>query len=191
MIKRIKKGKAKQDYHSNVGVPKRVQDVIKLVSFRQYDQIDTYIAQLKEQTAIENGILKAKGKKIVRIDYEYLIQCAVATYMNQNYPEINFWSDDSGLNKRPQTGKIRNLLKKKGLSMPDFHVMKPNNGYSGLYIELKTADNSPFLKDGSVSTVEHTQEQKKSLESLSKDGYKAVFAAGFNEAIKIINDYLQ
>lgn len=71
---------------------------------------------------------------------------------------------------------------------------KPDNEmwhiYNGLYLELKAEGNSPFKKDGTLKKDQHLEEQDKYLQTLRGKGYKAEFATGFNEAKKIIDDYL-
>lgn len=62
--------------------------------------------------------------------------------------------------------------------------------YNGLYLEIKAEGNSPFKKDGTLKKEQHLEEQQAMLEALRLRGYKAVFAVGFEEAKKIIDDYL-
>ena len=62
--------------------------------------------------------------------------------------------------------------------------------FAGLYLELKAEGNSPYKKDGTLKKDEHLEEQNEMLENLRAKGYKAEFATGFEEAKKIIDDYL-
>lgn len=59
----------------------------------------------------------------------------------------------------------------------------------GLYIELKKDGTRLKKKNGEWAT-EHIAEQAKVLEKLRKCGYCAEFAVGFDEAKKIIDEYL-
>jgi hypothetical protein len=57
-------------------------------------------------------------------------------------------------------------------------------------MELKREDESPFLKDGSISTGKHIQEQNKSLMKLRSVGYFACFAVGLDDAIQTVEAYM-
>ena len=74
--------------------------------------------------------------------------------------------------------------------IPDMIILKPNGEYHGLILELKSEDSSPYLKDGSLSKGQHIQEQNQTLTALLNIGYYAVFAVGFDNAKKIIDDYM-
>ena len=73
-------------------------------------------------------------------------------------------------------------LKQMGMrpGFPDFFIYEARNGYHGLAIELKR------IKGGTVSVT-----QKQCLQELNDRGYKAEVARGFDEARKIIDDYLK
>ena len=62
--------------------------------------------------------------------------------------------------------------------VPDLMLPIPAKGFHGLFIEMKT-------KTGHVSV-----EQKRWLRALTELGYKAVIARGWEEARKIIMEYL-
>ena len=62
--------------------------------------------------------------------------------------------------------------------------------YNGLYLELKAEGNSPFKKDGTLKKDQHLEEQNEVLNHLREKGYAAYFAVGFEEAQKLIDDYL-
>ena len=57
-------------------------------------------------------------------------------------------------------------------------------------MELKKEGESPFLKDGSLSTGKHIQEQNKSLMKFRSVGYLAVFAVGLDNAILTVDTYM-
>lgn len=80
----------------------------------------------------------------------------------------------------PRTGAN---FKRRGLKagVPDICLPYPCNGYHGLYIELKRSDKSK-------SRV--TPEQKQWIEKLSKVGYAAHVAYGWQDAWNIITNYL-
>ena len=62
--------------------------------------------------------------------------------------------------------------------------------YAGLMIELKKAGTRIYRKDGRLVSDAHIREQFDMLEQLRQRGYKAEFACGFDEAKKIIDEYL-
>ena len=62
---------------------------------------------------------------------------------------------------------------------PDLVIEVARQGYHGLRIELKKK------KGGRVEP-----EQREWIERLTKQGYKAVIARGFDEAKQIITDYM-
>lgn len=75
--------------------------------------------------------------------------------------------------------KLKAMGKKKGV--PDFLIFNhsTNNAYCGLAIELKVNDNKP------------TPEQKDWLLVLSLIGWKTLWTNSFDEAIKVIENYLK
>lgn len=84
----------------------------------------------------------------------------------------------NGIPSNPITGK---RFKNMGLSsgVPDLCVPIPNNAYHSLYIEMKP-------KRGGVVSPN----QKLWLEALNSHGHLAVVCYGFDEAQKVIEDYL-
>ena len=76
--------------------------------------------------------------------------------------------------------KIINSMKAAGLAkgFPDLFIPVPNKGHHGLFIELKASK-------GKVS-----EEQEEWLAYLNKMGYKAVVAYGLEQAVKVVEEYL-
>ena len=62
--------------------------------------------------------------------------------------------------------------------------------YAGLMIELKRDGTRIFEKDGTVVADAHIREQMEVLQELERRGYKACFAVGFDQAKRIIDEYL-
>lgn len=77
---------------------------------------------------------------------------------------------------------VASKMKKEGVKpgFPDIFLPVPRKGHHGLLVELKR------VKGGQVSV-----EQKKWLEALNSQGYLAVVAKGYEEAKKVILEYLQ
>jgi hypothetical protein len=63
--------------------------------------------------------------------------------------------------------------------------------YAGLFLELKSEDVVIYNRDGSLRKDPHLAEQNAILEQLTNEGYKAVFAVGFQKAKEIIDEYLK
>lgn len=124
----------------------------------------------------------AKNKK------EYELSKQVATYLRLQYPNVLFHYDLAGLNlSRTQAGMMKSIQGERGY--PDLFVAHPKNGWSGLFIELKTE--TPLKKNGDIKTNDHLKEQLNFHSKLTRVGYKAGFGVGFSECKQIIDDYLK
>jgi len=83
----------------------------------------------------------------------------------------------NGSNKSiSQAVKFKRMGLKSGV--PDIFLAIPMNGFHGLFIERKA-------KKGVISPT-----QKEWLKRLNEQGYRAVVAKGFEEAVKVIEEYL-
>lgn len=133
------------------------------------------------------------------IQREHQLYEKIARYLQENYPDVIYRFDiaaDLKLTKG-QAAKHKRLHPKRGY--PDLFIAQSaprcidgswKYEYYGLYLEIKAEGNSPFKKDGSLKKDEHLEEQEEMLEALRSKGYKAEFATGFEEAKKLIDDYL-
>lgn len=128
---------------------------------------------------------------------ESTLQCHVADYLRLQYPHVLFHSDyGSGIKLTP--GQAAKQKRQNGgrRAWPDMFIAEPKVDleymikYSGLFIELKKAGTRIFKKNGTLVSNAHICEQFDMLEQLRRRGYKAEFACGFNEAKKIIDEYL-
>lgn len=127
------------------------------------------------------------------IQAEHRLYVDIAGYLQENYPDVIYRFDlAADLKLTPgQAAKHKRLHPERGY--PDLFIAQPTYrayGACGLYLELKAEGNSPYKKDGTLKKDEHLAEQQKMLERLRKLGYKAEFAVGFDEAKKLIDDYL-
>lgn len=123
---------------------------------------------------------------------------AVCDYLRYAYPKVLFNSDLSGSMKLTigQARAFKNLRSNRGF--PDLMIFEPRHCYHGLFIELKKeghdiyckrkidAAGYPVLKDD-----DHIREQFKMIHALEKRGYKACFCVGFDEARKVLDEYLK
>lgn len=119
------------------------------------------------------------------------LQVQVADYLRLQYPEVMFHSDYGSGIKLTMGQAIKQKRQNGGRrAWPDMALAEPRGEYHGAYIELKKAGTRVYKKDGTLVADEHIREQFDVLEQLRKRGYMAEFACGFDEAKKIIDEYL-
>lgn len=129
------------------------------------------------------------GDIMRRLTAEQQLHRNVASYIQWKYKEVIFNSDLSGDNKNKMVASFnKNLRSDRGF--PDIAVYKPMGGYHGLFIELKAIGASPFKKNGELKANTHLREQADMIRRLSKEGYWAQFATGFDEAKDCIDRYM-
>lgn len=144
---------------------------------------------------------------------EAQLQEQVANYIRLQYPDAMFHSDfGSGVKLTPGQAVRQKRLNGGRRAWPDLFIAEPirkevdirfevedENGElfqpkvvvaHGLFIELKRDGTRIKKKDGEWAN-QHIAEQAQVLEELEKRGYIAKFAVGFDEAKKIIDDYLK
>ena len=133
---------------------------------------------------------------------ELELQAQVADYLRLQYPNVLFHSDfGSGIKLTPGQAMRQKRLQGGRRSWPDIFIAEPEaktvdrstntqRFYSGLFIELKKAGTRIYRKDGRLVSDAHIREQFDMLEQLRQRGYVAEFACGFDEAKKIIDEYL-
>lgn len=128
---------------------------------------------------------------------ELELQAQVADYIRLQYPSVIFHSDFGSGIKLTMGQAIRQKRLNGGRrSWPDMFIAEPafdmnrNRDIYGLFIELKKAGTRIYRKDGRLVSDAHIREQFDMLEQLRQRGYKAEFACGFDEAKKLIDEYL-
>lgn len=115
----------------------------------------------------------------------------LADYLVIHYPKIIFHSDfGSGVKLSFYQANLQKRQNGGRRAWPDMFIAKPCGKYAGLFIELKR-DGTRIKKRNGAYASDHIAEQAKLLSLLEKQGYKAVFAVGFNEAKQIIDAYLE
>lgn len=132
------------------------------------------------------------------------LQVMVADYLRIRYPKVLFHSDFGSGIKLTQGQAMKQKRQNGGRrGWPDMFIAEPR-GYlgelmpdsasgqiecAGMFLELKVAGTRIFKKDGSPATP-HIAEQLEVLRALSARGYHTAMVRGFDEAKKIIDDYL-
>lgn len=164
----------------------------------------TMFATKKDSLEYPGSVLKKKQK-------EENLQLAICKYIKLQYPSVIFSCDlASGLRLPIHIGaKHKAMRSSRGL--PDLFIAHQKSNFDmltawgGLFIELKREDTVLIRpKDAKIISKgekklrlkgdwydDHIEEQAIILQRLREQGYKAEFAVGFEEAKKIIDDYLQ
>ena len=121
---------------------------------------------------------------------ESVIQQQVADYLKIRYPKVIFHSDfGSGIKLTMGQAVKQKRLNGGRRAWPDMFIAEPTLDYSGLFIELKK-DGTRLKKMSGDWASEHIAEQAHMLAELTARGYKADFAIGFEQAKKLIDEYL-
>ena len=129
---------------------------------------------------------------------EKMLYELLAKYLQTCYPGVIYRFDLAADMKltRGQAARHKRLHPYRGY--PDLFIAEPRTVrkdgdkfyYAGLMIELKKAGTRIYRKDGRLVSDAHIREQFDMLEQLRQRGYMAEFACGFDEAKKIIDEYL-
>ena len=127
---------------------------------------------------------------------EHQLYEQIARYMQLQYPTVVYRFDlAADLKLTPgQAVKHKRLHPFRGF--PDLFIAEPaldtdiRKIKAGLFIEIKKEGTRLKKKDGKWAS-EHIAEQAEMLDILEFRGYKAVFCVGFDEAKKVIDEYLK
>jgi hypothetical protein len=135
---------------------------------------------------------------------EYALQKAICKYIEIKYPHVLFLSDTvASVRLTPQQGARNKAIQKRDFSCPDLIILQPNDKFHGLMMELKV--NSPYTKEGNlkkqsvevkvagkvVDKYDHLEEQDRALRKLRERGYWADFVWSIDDAMRIIDKYLE
>lgn len=129
---------------------------------------------------------------------ELELQAQVADYIRLQYPSVIFHSDfGSGIKLTMGQAIKQKRLNGGRRAWPDLFVAEvkavddARKVCFGLFIELKKEGTRIFKKDGTLVSDTHIREQFDMLEQLRRRGYAAEFTCGFDEAKKLIDDYMK
>ena len=138
------------------------------------------------------------------IKKEELLHLRICDYLRKNYPDVLFRTDfSSGMKMTPgQAAKHKKFQKSR--AWPDLFIAKPEKDvfrdslsgdkyfeiFAGLFLELKAEGIKLYKKNSEMVANKHYHEQAEMLEKLRSNGYVAEFSVGYDQAIKIITDYL-
>lgn len=122
---------------------------------------------------------------------ERVVQSGLCDYLRTDHPGIIFASDTAAslpLTKGLAVLQARHKNPSKGY--PDLFIAAKRGKFAGCFIELKAEGERIFLRDGSVSTKEHIQNQHATLSQLRNEGYCAEFVIGLEQAKAFVDWYL-
>jgi len=117
------------------------------------------------------------------------LQIAVCDYLRYQYPHVMFTCDlASGMKLTiGQAVKVKRMRSER--AWPDLFIAEPRGLCAGLFIELKREGVKLKKCNGDYSS-DHIWEQERVLSKLNCKGFETYFAVGFDEAKKIIDNYL-
>jgi len=131
---------------------------------------------------------KYKKPKVKKSSSEADVQTMVCRYLRLK--QIPFRTDKDGQYVSGYSRKIKG--DHRGMNgFPDLLIPMSNKKYCGLVLELKKEGVKVYKKDGVIRLDEHLQQQEWWLKWFRSIGCKADFACGYDEAISIIEKYIQ
>lgn len=121
---------------------------------------------------------------------EYKIQAAFVHEMTMRYPKIMVFSDTAAHIKKTQIQQVRaNALSTPGEKWPDVFIAQPSGDYCGLFLEFKAE--SPYKVDGAtLKKNDHVEAQRATMARLHNRGYYCDFVWSVEQAMKIVEWYL-
>ncbi|MDE2590001.1 MAG: hypothetical protein KGL95_10105, partial [Patescibacteria group bacterium] len=136
----------------------------------------------------DNKFLKTLAAKSHK--HEQRMQIQIATYLKLKHPEIIFYSDVASGCKLTIGQAVINRKMQYSRALPDMFIAEIRKEKGGLFLEFKKDINEICCKDGTLRKDKHIIEQNEMLIKLRNKGYSAHFACGFDDAINIIENYL-
>jgi hypothetical protein len=129
------------------------------------------------------------GRKPNSKNDETKVQLDLSLYIKDNYPDIIFTSESSGIKlTMGQSIVAKRCRSSRGL--PDMWILESKKGFHGCLIELKKEGVAVYKKDGNIRSDKHLQEQEEMQFRLRNKGYYSAFAVGLEEAKSIVDWYL-
>ena len=139
---------------------------------------------------VENDLFERpeKRRRAKNKSSEASIHMRVCQFILENYPDVLFWTDLSGLMLSVgQAVQIKKL--RVGNGVPDLFLPEPRK-YLGLFLELKKEGTKLTKMDGDYVN-DRIHEQAVMIQKLKDRGYAAFFAIGYQDAINKIDRYLK
>ena len=132
----------------------------------------------------------ARVVKTMPIRTEWQEQLAFCKWLKIQYPDVLFRSDIQSAGKlTPAMQNIKSIIDP-FRGWPDITIYLKRGKFCGLMIEMKRINSGLYLKDGSLSSNKHVQEQNEMHKKLRENGWQVEFAEGMDQAILIFQNYL-
>lgn len=117
------------------------------------------------------------------------IQIKLFEYLAKKHPNVVALSEPSGL--RVSQGMAKKLKRMRSADVHlDVYILQPTQKYAGLILELKAKDIFKKTNPSQLLANKHHQDQLATINKLNKLGYYATFAIGYDQAVNVIEDYL-
>jgi hypothetical protein len=114
----------------------------------------------------------------------------IAYYIRHNYPDVIFTSESSGIKLTIGQAVLQKKMRS-GRALPDLMLFESRRGYNGMFLEIKKDGVNIYKKNGEIKRDKHLQEQEEVLARLTEKGYFAKFVVGYENAIALIDYYLE
>lgn len=122
---------------------------------------------------------------------EYHLHKQVIQYIKLKYPLVIFRSDLGGIKLTIGQATKNKAIQMDAPGYPDLFIAKARLGYHGLFLELKTSKEEIYTKEGKLRENRHISRQMEILSELRKQGYWTDFICSFEDAVTILDWYLQ
>lgn len=132
----------------------------------------------------------AKVVKPTTVRTEWQEQLAFCKWLKIQYPDVLFRSDIQSAGKLTPAMQNIKLIIDPFRGFPDISIYLKRSNYCGLMIEMKRLNSGLYLKDGSLSSNKHVQEQNEMHKKLRENGWQVEFAEGMEAAISLFQNYL-
>jgi len=120
---------------------------------------------------------------------EEYVQQELCRYVSLKYPRVLFNSDLSGLTlSYGQANKVNKIRSCNGF--PDFIMYYKKKDFVGLMLELKSEGTVIYKRDGKLRKDSHLQEQNRVHELLREQGWWVAFVIGLQDAIDLVDHYM-
>ena len=121
---------------------------------------------------------------------EYNIQKEFVQRMFKKYPHVMIFSDAAAHVAKSMIQQVRaNALQSPGQKWPDVFVAQPSGDYAGLFLEFKAE--TPYKIDGVIlKKSDHVEAQAATMERLRDKGYFCDFVWTVEDALRIVEKYL-
>lgn len=120
---------------------------------------------------------------------EERLHSALATHIKLQYPEVVFTSESSGIRVPKYLAVMMKKQRSKHKQL-DMIILEPNKHFHGMILELKKDRSEVYKKTGGIKSNPHIEEQKKTIDLLDSKGYYSDFACGIDEAIEMVDNYM-